>query len=65
MLGEHAKNDKVPSGGKPKPSGSKPKDKVLSGGMKLFGDKHKHKDTRKNPLAPPSRIRRKATIRRR
>ena len=31
-------------GGKPKLSGSKPKDKVPSGGMKSYDDKHKHKE---------------------
>jgi hypothetical protein len=44
ISGEHAKNDKVPLGGKPEPSGSKPKGKVSSGGMKLSGNKHKQKE---------------------
>jgi hypothetical protein len=43
MSGEHAKNEKVTSGGKPESSGSKLEDKVPSRGMKPSGDKHKHK----------------------
>jgi hypothetical protein len=41
---EHTKNNKVPSGGKFEPSGSKPEEKVPSGGMKLSDDKHKHRE---------------------
>lgn len=47
MSVEHVKNEKVPSGGKPEPSGSKPKDKVPSGDIKSFDDKHKHKERKK------------------
>jgi hypothetical protein len=37
MLGEHAKNKKVPSG-------PKSEHKVSLGEIKIFGDKHKHKE---------------------
>jgi hypothetical protein len=43
-MGEHAKNEKVMSRGKPEPSGSKPKDKVRSGNIKSSCDKQKHKE---------------------
>jgi hypothetical protein len=41
MFGQNAKNEKVTSGGKLEPSGTKPEDKVPSGEIKSFDDKHK------------------------
>jgi hypothetical protein len=44
MSGEHSKNEKVLSGGKPEPLGSMPENTMPAGGMKPSDDKHKHKE---------------------